>query len=141
MNTNELIQDIEKIDWLSNSSHISKVLKSEQSWDWLPTSRDQEDPFNDCEKTSDNDEVRKEVNKVYKATLRSLRKIGYQQPQLIDGPHNYTESFKGAALFACRRAAKEYLIGANGKWTEILTLYKNGYWPCGLKTDGEIVVL
>lgn len=62
-------------------------------------------------------------------------------PKLVDGPHKYTETMKGSALFACRHAAKEVLSNQPGKWVAILTLYLNGVWPCGITQTGELVIL
>ena len=139
MNIDAFIKEIENIKWLENACNISSVLETEYEWDWLPTSRDQENPFqSDIE---NNVEVKEEINKVYKATLKSLRSVGEKHPHLQNGAHDYTEAFKGAVLFACENAAREYLHNTNGKWTEIIKLYKEGRWPCGLKNNGSVVVL
>ena len=45
MTSEELIKIIESVDWLSNCNHIGTVLNSDYRRDWLPTSRDQENPF------------------------------------------------------------------------------------------------
>ncbi|MFB2654386.1 hypothetical protein [Shewanella seohaensis] len=143
MNIETLIEQIENTDWLSQAKHILTLSQLQIEWDWLPTSRDQSNPFV-ATYTAKPDEQRydKETeNRVYKAALKSLRSVGNAHPKLVDGPHNYTESMKGSALFACKHAAKEVLSNQPGKWLTILALYKNGVWPCGITQTGELVIL
>lgn len=143
MNIEALIEQIENTDWLSQAEHILEIFQLQMEWDWLPSSRDQPDPFEGTYPVKlDEQPYDKEAEKmVYKATLRSLRSVGTAHPKLVDGPHNYTESMKGSALFACKHAAKEVLSNQPGKWVEILALYNNGVWPCGITQTGELVIL
>lgn len=132
---------IEDIKWLENSEYIKSILQTSYEWEWLPSSRDQIDPFHNS-MISNNELINKEeIIKNYKVALKSLREIGSSHPKLLDGPNNYTETFRGAALYTIRKATEETLTKNEGKWTEILNLYINGRWPCGIKENGEIVFL
>ena len=143
MNIEALIEQIENTDWLSQAEHILEIFQLQIEWDWLPSSRDQPDPFEGTYLAKPDEQLYdKEAEKmVYKAALRSLRSVGKIHPKLVDGPHNYTESMKGSALFACKHAAKEVLSNQSGKWVAILALYNNGVWPCGITRTGELVIL
>ena len=143
MDIEALIEQIENTDWLSQAEHILAIFQLQIEWDWLPTSRDQSDPFEGAfTANADQRPHDKEAEKrVYKAALRSLRTVGNAHPKLVNGPHNYTESMKGSALFACRHAAKEVLSNQPGKWVAILALYHTGVWPCGITQTGELVIL
>jgi len=141
MNNSDFIQAIAEIDWLSKADHISSVLNSAYRWEWLPTSRDQENPFPVDIHDSDKELAKALASKAYKTALVSLRKVGAENPLLLDNPHDYTEAFKGAVLYCVRLAAKEYAAGHKGKWTEILELFKKGKWPCGIQEGGKWVVM
>ncbi len=141
MNNSDFIQAIEKIEWLSKADHISSVLNTTYSWEWLPSSRDQNNPFPIGIPDEDKELVKMLASKSYKAALISLRKVGSENPLLLDSPHDYTEAFKGAALYCVRLAAKEYASGQKGKWSEILEIYRKGKWPCGIQEGGEWVIL
>ncbi|MFB2683099.1 hypothetical protein [Shewanella mangrovisoli] len=143
MNIETLIEQIENTDWLSQAEHILALSQLQFEWDWLPTSRDQSNPFEGTftAKVDQRTHDKEAEKRVYKAALRSLRTVGNAHPKLVNGPHNYTESMKGSALFACKHAAKEVLSNQPGKWLTILALYKNGVWPCGITQTGELVIL
>lgn len=143
MNIEALIEQIENTNWLSQAEHILEIFQLQIEWDWLPSSRDQPDPFEGTYLAKPDEQLYdKEAEKmVYKAALRSLRSVGKIHPKLVDGPHNYTGSMKGSALFACKHAAKEVLSNQPGKWVAILALYNNGVWPCGITQTGELVIL
>ncbi|MFM6906203.1 MAG: hypothetical protein ACKOUU_09245 [Acinetobacter tjernbergiae] len=143
MNIEALIEQIENTNWLSQAEHILEIFQLQIEWDWLPSSRDQPDPFEGTYLAKSDEQLYdKEAEKmVYKAALRSLQSVGKIHPKLVDGPHNYTESMKGSALFACKHAAKEVLSNQPGKWIAILALYNNGVWPCGITQTGELVIL
>jgi hypothetical protein len=129
MNDSDFIQVIEEVEWLSKADHISTVLNTTYRWDWLPSSRDQNNPF-PVDIQDSNKEIAKELSsKACKAALISLRKVGLENPLLLDNSHNYTEAFKGAALFCIRLSAKEYTAGQKGKW------------PCGIQEGGNWVVM
>ncbi|WP_152662823.1 hypothetical protein [Halomonas sp. HG01] len=141
MKSSDFIQAIEKIEWLSKADHISSVLNTTYNWEWLPSSRDQNNPF-PIDILDKSKELEKSLASIsYKAALISLRKVGPENSLLLDSPHNYTETFKGAALYCVRLAAKEYASGQKGKWSEILEIYRKGRWPCGIQEDGEWVIL
>lgn len=143
MDIKALIEQIENTDWLSQAEHILAISQLQIEWDWLPSSRDQSDPFEGTYPTKPDEQIYdKEAEKmVYKAALRSLRSVGKAHPKLVDGPHKYTEAMKGSALFACKHAAKEVLSNQPGKWVAILALYNSGVWPCGITQTGELVIL
>lgn len=132
---------IEHIKWLENSEHIKSILHTNYEWEWLPSSRDQIDPFQKLNISNNELQEKEEINKNYKLALKSLREIGTSHPKLLDGSNNYTEAFRGAALYTIRRATEETFRKSEGKWTEILKLYERGRWPCGVKENGEIVFL
>ncbi|WP_152526039.1 hypothetical protein [Marinobacter sp. EVN1] len=138
MTPEDLAKQVELIDWLSAASPIERVLGSTYFWDWLPTSRDQEDPLNGPKKCA---ETKAAEMLVYRAVLMSLRKIGRSHPSLVYGPHDFTESSRGGALFAFKMAAREAVLRQKGVWSEVADLYSNGRWPCGLKENRELVVL
>ncbi len=113
---------------------------------WLPTSRDQDDPLfgkqhlNQLKKLGMDEIAKSDGLRIYSAALKSLRKV--DKPALLEvGPHNFTEAAKGAALYASRRAVYEILIGESQKWCEIVSLFKCGYWPCGILPNKTVVVL
>lgn len=141
MDIDQFLLDIKKIDWLNSANPIRSVLESDYDWEWLPTSKDQVDPFHSSGQTIRNSRTKESIRAVYKTTLRSLCSIDDNHPKLQDGPHNFTEAFKGAALFATRHAAIEHLTDAQKKWTKILDWYKKGRWPCGVKKDGSLVLM
>ncbi|WHI46109.1 hypothetical protein [Microbulbifer sp. VAAF005] len=141
MESSDFLKMIEEIDWLVEAQPVSSVLDTDYRWDWLPTSRDDTNPFPVTVTDIDKDSAKELASKLYKVALTSLRKVKEKRHLLIDGPHDYTESFKGAALFCVRQAAHENASNQIGKWTEILHLFKRGMWPCGIKENGEIVIL
>lgn len=141
MNDLDFIQAIGEVDWLAKSDHISSVLNAAYQWEWLPTSREQNNPFPIDIPEEGKELVNELALKSYKATLISLRKVGSKNILLQDSPHDYTDPFKGAALYCLRHAAKEFATGQKGKWTEILEIFKKGRWPCGIQESGKLVVM
>ncbi len=113
---------------------------------WLPSSRDQSDPFHGRELEKRVDELGKAAEfrraslDIYKTTLSRLRKFD-GHILLLAGPHDFTEAARGAALFAVRRASYEVLIGKPAFWCSMLTIYHAGHWPCGIMPTNKIVVL
>ena len=109
---------------------------------WLPSSRDQADPFYAnqlrLEFQQQEAEVRSYVMQIYKAAMSGLRHVGH--PLLHTHKHHFVEAAKGAALYAVRMAAIETACGRPGVWTELLQLYVEGHWPCGVMPTGEIIV-
>jgi hypothetical protein len=114
--------------------------------EWLPSSRDQDDPIHGrsleqrAEALGKKQEFAKQSLEMYKTTLTALRKFE-GHPALKVGPHDFTEAARGAALFAVRRAAYEILLGEPRFWCRLMKIYHAGHWPCGLLPDKQIVVL
>lgn len=141
MNDSAFIRALEEIDWLAKAGHISSVLDKDYDWEWLPTSRDQENPYPVSVPDKDRKRASELATKAYKAALVSLRKMDPENPLLIHGTNNYSEAFKGAALYCVRLAAKEAISGKSGKWIELLEYFKQGRWPCGVDKSGSFIVL
>lgn len=114
--------------------------------DWLPTTRDQEDPIygksleGRARALGRDEEVRRESLEVYKVALTSLRNMR-PHPFLKVGPHDFSNAAKGAAAFAARRAATELIVSEPGFWCRAVALYALGHWPLGILRDKTIVVL
>lgn len=112
---------------------------------WLPTSRDQIDPFYpsslDAEAASEDDlnMARKCRTEVHKIVLKKLRHC--DEPLFKVGANNLTESAKAAASYALRNAVTEVVFGIDGEWRKIAKFYFEGNWPCGLTPAGKIVVI
>lgn len=112
---------------------------------WLPSSKDETDPVNG----NAHEELvvalgkKKEYVELnlsfYKAALQSLGAV-QDCPKLIVGPHDFIEAAKGAALYATRRACLEIFLGCPGFWCELMKIYADGHWPCGILSDNRIVV-
>ncbi len=133
---------MENIDWLNSAGNIKEVLNADYDWEWLPSTRDQSDPFGESLKEALDANDKECLNQIYKSTLSSLRSVGQRHAKLIDGPHNYTEAFRGAALYAARKATQQRLINnTESRWVEIFEHYKKGKWPCGIRKNGELVIL
>lgn len=139
MNAAEFLVNIETIAWLSDVKPLSAVLDVDYAWDWLPSSRDEMNPYPVVLAEKELALARELTTQAYKAALKSLRNIDTQL--LCDGVHDYTEAFKGSALYCVRQAAKECIAEQPGQWTAILWYFQNGKWPCGVKENGELVVL
>lgn len=118
----------------------------ERGMEWLPTQRDMDDPIHGklleerCEQLGKKDEHSRRSLDIYKKALISLRSFE-GHPALKVGPHNFTEAARGAALFACRRAAYEVLLGHCNFWCSAMSVYADGHWPCGILPGGVVVVL
>lgn len=107
----------------------------ETDWDWLPTSRDQIDPIHP-EMSADRDAEMAAA----KATLVSLRSVSESVASLVDGPHDFNEAARGGAQFAARMAAREITNGVVGLWCDVVRLFSQGWWPCGLTVDERLVI-
>jgi len=118
----------------------------ERGMEWLPSQRDMDDPIHGksleewCEELGKKEEYSRRSLDIYKKALASLRSFE-GHPALKVGPHDFTETARGAALFACRRAAYEILLGDCGFWCSSMSLYGEGRWPCGILPNGAVVVL
>lgn len=127
----------------ANASEKDNFIADEM--DWLPTARDQTDPFypNGVESVASNEDALKAAKsyrmEVYKAVLVRLR--GTDLNQLKAGANNFEEAAKGAVAYALRNAATEVALGVEGKWLKVAAVYFNGNWPCGVTKEGKLVVI
>ena len=114
-----------------------------QDMDWLPTSREQPDPFDTAGLPARDARVDQaacaQVLEVCRITLKSLRQ-STARGGLRSGPNDFTVAAEGAALYCARKAAIEIVLGEPGPWTGLLDLYLAGHWPCGLMPSGDVVV-
>lgn len=141
MNHSDFIDTLKGIDWLSEADNISSVLRVGYFWEWLPTSRDQPNPYPVVIEEKALPKANELASDAYKATLASLRGLDSKRTLLKDGSNDYWESFRGAALFCARFAAKEVASGNLGRWNELLSIYKQGRLPCGITSDGTFVIM
>lgn len=130
--------DSEVFDTTIDSEHVHIA----KNMDWLPTSRDQDDPIYGAyliqELKCIEPEARAKVMDVYKMAMRSLRNV--HNVRLVSGPNNFTNAAIGAALYCSKMAAIEAVICKQGEWCDLLRFYSDGYWPCGRMPNGDIVV-
>ena len=118
----------------------------DESWVWLPTTRDMEDPFHGeslvhLAKEHGLDAARRrEEMRLSKQCMVALRAIPEVFEPLLVGPNNFTPAAKGAAVFATRMAVREIVTDKVGPWCSMLDIYGRGYWPCGYYESGELVV-
>ena len=124
------------VDWEPNES----------DWEWLPTSHDQPDPvhgdrFKRLANQGGREEERRRVGlDAYRAALASMRRLQTSPAGLVIGPHDYFPAAKVAAAYAARGAAMECLLGGEQFWCELIPLYVEGYWPCGIDTQRRLFV-
>lgn len=161
-----LIKQIETTSWFSNSgsyrssgstigipslsawdnsafeeSLSAEMKKIASSMDWLPSSRDQKDPFYGQELTQKIAAIEGGKTKVMAAYKAASKKLSnYDKSKFVSGPHDYSNAAKNAALYCVRMAAIECLSDSQGIWVEIFKVYAQGYWPCGLLPDNKLVV-
>lgn len=127
----------------SNVSDADNRIAEEM--DWLPTARDQDDPFypggvESRALSEDALNVAKSYRmEVYKAVLARLRNA--EMSSLRAGPNNFEEAAKGAIAYAFRNAATEVALGFEGKWLEIADIYFRGHWRCGVTKRGKLVII
>ena len=130
---------ITKARWFTragNTSHGHLPLQSVRDsfdWDWLPTSRDQDDPIHGDSLLKH----RESELECAKLVMVSLRTVSDSVPALTDGPNDFTNAAKGGAQFAGRMAAREMCNNACGKWCMVVELYSRGWWPCGRRRRGS----
>lgn len=131
--------------WDSNAFSASvdpEHARISEMMDWLPTTKDQEDPIygtfllDEFKKVTP--ESRLQVMDLYKEALKSLRHVSREK--LVSGSNDFTEAAIGAALYCSRMAAIEVAIGKQEIWCHLLGLYGEGHWPCGRMPNGDIVV-
>lgn len=163
----ELFFKLSKIKWFSASGNFHEVvgrkpIRNLAAWDndvfsksidayhadiaakmdWLPTSKDQVDPFNEDQLRNrlkeKGGEASGKVLEFCKIAMKSLRNV--DRSKFISGPHDYSEAAIGGALYCSRMAVIEVVLEQPAIWNEIFDLYYVGYWPCGLLPGGDIVV-
>lgn len=137
------LKDLSAWDSLTFASNIDSFhAKVASQMDWLPSSRDSQDPIHFKKLIEKLDrwgvQYREVSMEVYKVALQSLRSVDNQK--LRSGPNDFTEAAKGAALYCVRMAALEALANEPGFWLTALQLYCAGYWPCGLMPGNKLVV-
>jgi hypothetical protein len=130
--------------WGDQANALEKDSRIADEMDWLPTVRDQADPFypNGVESEASSEDALTAAKsyriKVYKAVLARLRSADLSQ--LKAGVNNFEEAAKGAISYALGNAATEVALGLDGKWQEVAEVYFNGNWPCGVTKAGKLVV-
>ncbi|MBK8069798.1 MAG: hypothetical protein IPK27_19915 [Rhodanobacteraceae bacterium] len=116
------------------------------AWNWLPTSRDQEDPVHGenlrvlVDLNGKGTERRDAELRVVKTALRSMRRLETYATRLVETPHDYNIAAQSGAQYAARMAAREIIAEKCGFWCRVIRLYAIGYWPCGLTEDKRLVV-
>lgn len=153
----QLVDTIASADWFSkigtysasdNHLAITDLLSPDVSvvWHWLPTSRDEIDPFYSlslremAEQQERSVEAKNATTLIYKATLVSLRSVYEDDARFKFGPHNFSNAAKGGALYAARQSAIEIVLGQASHWCSLIALYSKGYWPCGYTESRRILV-
>jgi hypothetical protein len=143
MTKEEFIQKIVDARWLSNCQGVCNI-DPDNDWEWLPSSRDQDNPFALPSRSIEKVDILRDKEferEAIRTTMESIRSIQATDKKLNDGPHNFKETFKGAAIYCVRFAAKEIVQGKPGKWVEIFQQYEQGMWPCGFYKNGDIFAL
>lgn len=117
-------------------------------WDWLPTSREQEDPIHGDRLVAQLDGAGRQQARraseleVAKCVLAALHSVPDGLPALADGPNDFTTAAKSGAVFAARMAVRELMVGHPVTWCHVMQLFVAGYWPCGWsEKNGVLVVL
>lgn len=132
--------------WANIPTGDDRLEEIADQMDWLPSSRDQDDPIHGRSLEERSDQLGKKQEhsrqslETYKAALSSLRKFD-GHAAFKAGPHDFTEAARGAAVYAARRAAYEVLLDDCGFWCSVMNIYSEGRWPCGILPSGEVVVL
>lgn len=132
--------------WGSSPTEDERLEEVADQMDWLPSSRDQDDPIHgrsleECaEQLGKKEEFSRRSLDIYRETLTSLRRFSGHTALKV-GPHDFSEAARGAALYAARRAAYEVLLGNCGFWCFVMSLYSQGHWPCGILPNRTVVVL
>lgn len=104
---------------------------------WLPTTRDQPDPFDSVLDLSA--EVRRPGLLAYKAALEGINN-SLPNGRLRCGPHDFSDAARSAGAFAARSTVRCLAAHKNTRWTEVIGFYLKGHWPLGLLPDGRLVV-
>lgn len=165
MTLDQLAAYIEKARWFSNLGSYGAApgqlaIVSLRAWadeeaeydrvaalmEWLPSQAHDADPVHAdqlesrAEERGQSPEAAQQALSFYKRALESLRRA-HKSPLLQVGPHSFEHVAHGAAAYACRRAALEIFLGQSGFWCDLIQLYAQGHWPCGLLPDKTLVVL
>jgi hypothetical protein len=112
---------------------------------WLPTTRDQGDPFwgdqlsVEAVKADRVAQVRDATLRVFGLTLSRLRVLD-GDARFTVGEHVLVESARGAALHAMRNLVREVALEKPGEWTRLGALFLDGYWPLAVLGDGRALV-
>ncbi|MFB9240270.1 hypothetical protein IV454_23825 [Massilia antarctica] len=110
--------------------------------DWLPSSREEEDPIHGQRLMKYLEEAGINFKAVtldlYKQSLKSLRSVDGMK--ICSGPNDFSQAAIGAALYCVRMAALEVMAGQIGFWCSLLKIFVKGYWPCGMLPDKTVVV-
>ena len=144
--TNQFVQIRSLAPWTNLPTDDADVAEIANQMDWLPSSRDQDDPIHGKSLEKRSEQLGKEEEHsrrsldTYKKALASLRTFN-GHPALKVGAHDFTEVARGAALFASRRAAYEILVGDCGFWCSAMIVYGQGHWPCGILPNRSMVVI
>lgn len=123
------------------------AIATSANWDWLPTSREQDDPIHgkglaDELEAAEMAQTRRSAElTAAKCVWASLGSVPHSVPVLVDGPHDLTPAAKGGAEFAARMAAREIVANRPGLWCRVVELFSEGYWPCGLESDQQMIVV
>lgn len=130
----------DKTTFTSNFNKKDAQIASEM--DWLPSSKEEDDPIHGHRLTEfleENDvQFKPIILDIHKRALTSLRSV--ESMKLRSGPNNFTQAALGAALYCVRMAVLEVMADKVGFWCALLRLYGNGYWPCGILLDKTVLV-
>jgi len=147
MTMHELLRSVAEAKWFACIEPISSLLDSAEQWDWLPTSRDQEDPIHGqsmklkaAEIVGDNERHKLEMAAA-QAVFKSMRGLPESLKALRDGPHDYTVAAKAGAVYAVRMASREIIAGSSGFWCQVVREFAKGQWPCGVDGEKQLVIL
>lgn len=124
----------------SSASKRNSTIASEM--DWLPSSRDQDDPIHGKKLVRHLEEAGVNFKPItldlHKLALKSLRTVNGMK--ISSGPNDFSQAAIGAALYCVRLAALEVMANQSGFWCSLLKIYGDGYWPCGVLPDNSLVV-
>lgn len=131
--------------WASLPTDNDELERVADQMEWLPSSRDQDDPIHGTSmeersaQRGKKDEYSRRSLEIYNRALVSLRGFDGHSALRI-GPHDFTEAARGAAIFASRRAVYEILLSECGFWCSVMNFYGQGHWPCGILPNEVVVV-
>lgn len=137
------LRDLHAWDRIKFASNVNeKDAQVATEMDWLPSSKDEEDPVHGRRLTEFLEEngvkFKPVILDIYKQALTSLRSV--ESMRLRSGSNDFSQAAVGAALYCVRMAVLEVMANKEGFWCALLRLYRHGYWPCGLLPDKTVVV-